>query len=435
MAPIEATAPERSQRPTARLRVAYVYRHFARSGSIASLYVRTAERLTRDVDVTAVCATGDRAQTDTPVRFVDVEPVVTGTRRISFAIECHTFARRATRAVQREPARYDVVHSEGFACLWADVVTAHAVRQAEVEHYFRHVEPRAGIRGRLSPALLRPQVRVVVDIEKQLFAPLAPLVICPSQRVKGDLERWHGVPGELVDVIPYGIDVAGFGHDAGVRASIREREGVADDTVVVLAVADEFERKGIARLIDALGRCASSPELWVIGGDDPSRYRARAASAGVADRVRFLGRRPFEELAGWYAACDVMAVVSRQDSWAIPVLEGMAAGRTVLASEFAGSNEAIVSGNTGFVVRGEGDSREIAALLDGPLADPTLRRTVGARAAAEARRYDVGVAHAALLDVYARAAQRRRERPVPRLDERRITRITRLKTSRPERAK
>ena len=52
-------------------------------------------------------------------------------------------------------------------------------------------------------------------------------------------------------------------------------------------------------------------------------------------------------------------------------------------------------------------------LLDGPLLDAAWRATVGARAAAAARRFDFEVAYGALLDVYARAAERRRERPMP----------------------
>lgn len=410
---MESSAQPLSARSSERLRVARVYRTFARSGSIASLFVRDIERLSHDVDVTAVCSTKRRVQTSAPVRFLDVEPVLTGSGRISYAVECATFARRATRALQNASPSFDVVHAEGFACLWADVVTAHAVRSAEVEHYFENVEPAAGLRKRLSPLLFRPQVRVAAGIEKTLYRSPAPLVICPSQRVKDDLARWHDIPAELVEVIPYGIDIAAFRHDGAARSRIRRQEGTADETTVILSVGDEFERKGVARLIEALGRSSARAELWVIGGDDPGRYVEQARSTGVADRVRFLGRKPFEELPAWYAACDVLAVISRQDSWAIPVIEGMAAGRAVLASEYTGSNEAITNGRTGYVVSRDGDPGEIASLLDGPLADPATRAAIGAHAAADAHRFDAEVAYAELLDVYERAALRRTRRPVP----------------------
>lgn len=89
----------------------------------------------------------------------------------------------------------------------------------------------------------------------------------------------------------------------------------------------------------------------------------------------------------------MLAVVSQQDSWAIPVIEGMAAGRAVLTSEFNGSHEAIANGETGFVVEGAGDAWALAALLDGPLADLSVRAAIGSHAARAACRYDVEATH------------------------------------------
>jgi hypothetical protein len=63
-------------RTPGRLRIAYVYRNFNRVGSIESLYVRQAERLAADEDVTAFCSAGNRIATSAPISFVDVEPVV-----------------------------------------------------------------------------------------------------------------------------------------------------------------------------------------------------------------------------------------------------------------------------------------------------------------------------------------------------------------------
>ena len=97
-------------------------------------------------------------------------------------------------------------------------------------------------------------------------------------------------------MIPYGIDVALRPLPPMSRARIRGTMGAGDDTLVVLAIADEFDRKGVARLIEALGRSSTRAELWVIGGDDPRGVPPRPASAGVADRVHFLGRKPYTEL-------------------------------------------------------------------------------------------------------------------------------------------
>src|SRR5262245_10307678 len=115
-----------------RLRIAYVYRHFNRSGSLESLYVRQAERLATDEDVTAFCSAVDRVPTSEPIRFADVEPITLGRDRFRYAAQCASFARRATKVLARRRDEFDVVHVEGTAASTADLVTVHAVRPAEV---------------------------------------------------------------------------------------------------------------------------------------------------------------------------------------------------------------------------------------------------------------------------------------------------------------
>ena len=81
--------PARTDRtPGRRLRVAYVYRHFNANGSIEAMYVRQAERLAQDEDVTLFCSSAERAATTAPLRFVDVDPIVRGQDRLRYAAEC-----------------------------------------------------------------------------------------------------------------------------------------------------------------------------------------------------------------------------------------------------------------------------------------------------------------------------------------------------------
>ena len=345
--------PPPSDRGARRLRVAYVYRNFNRSGSIPALYLRNAERLAFDEDVTAFCSAATREPTSAPLSFTAVEPLVRGSGRLSYALECASFAVRATRTIARLRDRFDVVHVEGFAALAADLVTVHAVRPAEVEHYFSRVEPAAHlVRKRLGPYLFRPQVGVVTAIERRLFqSGPPPFCICISRQVKRDLERWYGVPSELVEVIPYGIETKQFRPEAGERARRRAELAVAEGRLVLLFVGADFARKGLDRAIAAVARSRTEAELWVIGGDDARPYRALAARLGVGERVRFLGRRSQAELPSWYSACDVFLLPSQQDSWAIPPVEALAAGRVVVVSEYTGSHEVLEHGARRYVVK------------------------------------------------------------------------------------
>ena len=272
--------------------------------------------------------------------FLDVEPVTSSSSRLGYAVECWSFARRAAAATAANRHRFDVVHVEGFASTWADLVTVHAVRAAEVDHYFSEIEPRARIRRHLSPRMLRPQTTAVLAIEERLLGRGRPFAMCPSRAVRDDLIRYHGLAKDDIAVIPYGIDVTRFAPDPRAAAGLRRELATPDGRLVLLVVGAEFARKGVDRAIRALADARADAELWVVGGDDPSIYRRLAAQLGVGDRVRFLGARPADVLPALYGASDVLLAPSRQDSWAMPVVEAMAAGCAVVASSFTGSCEA-----------------------------------------------------------------------------------------------
>jgi glycosyltransferase involved in cell wall biosynthesis len=399
-----------------RLRVAYVYRHYRRTGSIPSLYVDMVERLAKDVDVTAFCASSTREPSGDGVSFVDVEPLVRSTSRLGYSLECWTFARRAARATAARRRQFDVVHVEGYASTWADLVTVHAVRAAEVDHYFSVIEPHARVRRHLSPRIFRPQTAAVLAIERRLLGHSRPLFICPTKGVERDLVRYHSVDADTITVIPYGIDVARFSNLGDGPSRRRLETATPRGRLVLLVVASQFKRKGVDVAIDTIARARSDAELWVLGDDDPRPYVRRAATAGVADRVRFLGRRPHAELPAWYGASDVLLAPSRQDSWALPVVEAMAAGCAVIAGSYTGSSEAIEHGRSGFVVEGVGDPAEMASLVDGPLADRTVRTRIAEHARRAAEGFDSDRLYPRHLEMHYRAHEARLAGSTPKAD-------------------
>ncbi len=390
--------------------MAYVYRTFSEVGSIPSLYRRLAERLSYDLDLTLFCSVRGRESTDAPLTFHNIDPLVEGSGRFRYAIECATFAARATRAASRARETFDLVHSEGFATFRADLVTVHAVRAAEVARYFERIEPRAKLRRVLSPYVFRPQAAVVLAIERRLFARPAPLCIAASLQIKQDLERFHGVPSELIEVIPYGVDVDRMQFDESARARKRAELGTPDQRTVVLFVGDSFQRKGLDTAIEGVAASRSRPDLWVIGGGDASHYAALATRLGISERIRFLGRRPHAEVPAWYSAGDVLLLPSRNDAWGLPPIEAMIAGRVPVVSSFTGCSEAIEHGANGYVLSGAGSAAEIAALLDGPLADPATRAAVGSRAAVDAQAFAWSKVYPRLLEAHRRAYELRRSR-------------------------
>jgi glycosyltransferase involved in cell wall biosynthesis len=388
-----------------RLRVAYVYRDFQHEGSIPRIFTDRSERLSRDEDVTVVCSATTRSATDAPLDFETVEPLVRGRGRFRYAIETGTFAVRAWRTVRHLRREVDVVHSVGFATPEADLVTVNAVRPAEIAHYFDHIEPEAWLRRRLTP-FLRPQSLVVLAIERRLFRPPFPYCITHSEAIARDLMNHYGVPREAVEAVPVGVDVRRF---AGVEtgAELRARLGTPQERLVVLFVGEDFERKGLDRAIQAVGRLRVDAELWVAGAGPRAQYEALAGSLPASQQVRFFGHVPHDELPTMYAAANAVLLPSRQDSWGHSVLEGFAAGAVVLVSEFTGAHEVVHDGVDGFVLEREGPPEQAAAILDSLAAASSARAKVGEHARETAARYDRDLLYERFRAAHHKAYERR----------------------------
>jgi phosphatidylinositol alpha-1,6-mannosyltransferase len=185
-------------------------------------------------------------------------------------------------------------------------------------------------------------------------------------------------------VVPPGVDVDRFRPlDAEARRATRVDFGLDPDRPLVLGVSRLVPRKGFDRLIDAV---AGLPDVQLAiagAGRDRRRLQHRAEARGVAARVRFLGRVPDDEsFPRLYGCADVFAVPCRErwggleaEGFGIVFLEAAAAGVPAVAGRSGGSHEAVVDGETGFVVSGR--ALDVRAALEALLADEALRARMG----------------------------------------------------------
>ncbi|MEV6501319.1 glycosyltransferase family 4 protein [Streptomyces prunicolor] len=187
--------------------------------------------------------------------------------------------------------------------------------------------------------------------------------------------------------LPPGVDEKVF-HPGSGGAEVRERLGLADRPVVV-CVSRLVPRKGQDTLILAMPRIlARQPDavlLIVGGGPYEKELRRLARETGVTDSVRFTGAVPWAELPAHYGAGDVFAMPCRTrrggldvEGLGIVYLEASATGLPVVAGDSGGAPDAVLDGETGWVVRG-GSPEEAADRIVALLADPELRRNMGER--------------------------------------------------------
>ncbi len=207
-------------------------------------------------------------------------------------------------------------------------------------------------------------------------------------------EAVHAAGGPLASlIVPPGVDAERFRPAANGAEKVVARAalGLDVDARIVLGSSRMVPRKGFDVLIAALARLPADVQLVLVGdGRDRPRLERLASAASLSHRVRFLGRVSEAELPLAHRAADVFAMLCR-DRWGgleaegfgIVFLEAGASGLACVAGRSGGSHEAVVDGETGFVVDPR-DVGEISSHLRRLLDDPALRARLGAAARARA---------------------------------------------------
>ncbi len=208
-------------------------------------------------------------------------------------------------------------------------------------------------------------------------------------------------PGKLI-LIPNGVPIpVAFDNDAG-RRRIRAEFGLAPGTPVLGTVGRVVAAKGYEYLLTAVGLLRESyPQLrWLAVGDGDCRsaLTARAAAAGLDDAVIWACRR--NDVTDLLAAMDIWVMSSVREGLPVALLEAMAAGRPIVATQVGGIPDAVRDGREGLLVP-PADPSALAAAISALLADPI--RTAELAAAARRRAatdYGIDSVASRIEDVY-----------------------------------
>jgi glycosyltransferase involved in cell wall biosynthesis len=194
------------------------------------------------------------------------------------------------------------------------------------------------------------------------------------------LLRAHGlrVPSQAVS---NGVDLDRFSPGARDEA-LRSRYALPAGRPLIVSVGRLSKEKRVDVLIAAISRLdEQGPVLAVAGtGPDDGRLRSLARHHGVADRVRFLGFVPDDDLPGLYRLADVFAIASQAELQSLATLAAMASGLPVVAVDAGALAELVHAGENGFLAT-PGRAGEVADCLALLCRDPGLRERM-ARASA-----------------------------------------------------
>jgi glycosyltransferase involved in cell wall biosynthesis len=315
-----------------------------------------------------------------------------------------------TLATRLDPARWDPC----VFCLAGHGRLVKVLQDAEVECVCLRVHRRNPIRAvfRLAHALRRfgPQLVQSFMFHANLTARLAGLLagrpwVVNGLRVAEHQKRWHlildsltapfatgsvcvsegvfrfsrdiaGLDPARLTVIPNGVDLIAFDSTQPVS---REQIQVPDNAHLALFVGRLDRQKGLEDLLDAAERVIASQPDWhlVLAGDGPRRSWLLAQlveRVSLRERVHWVGYR--DDIPGLLKSADAFVLPSLWEGMPNAVLEAMAAGRPVICTSVEGSEELVIPGQTGWMVRRR-DAVALSSALIEALNSPQLCRQYG----------------------------------------------------------
>jgi glycosyltransferase involved in cell wall biosynthesis len=199
-------------------------------------------------------------------------------------------------------------------------------------------------------------------------------IVTVSDALKSRVARL-GIPESRIVTLRNGVDLEAFRPIDRARA----RRKLQIPRTMILSVGHLIERKGHDISIGALKELGDVDLLIVGEGPEKERLMTLTHEFGLSERVRFVGQVPQEELPMYYSAAEALVLASSREGWANVLLESMACGTPVVATDIEGNREVIQSPKAGVLVRAR-TSAGLAGAIQGILADPPSRQETRAYA-------------------------------------------------------
>ncbi|MCH8025705.1 MAG: glycosyltransferase family 4 protein [Chloroflexi bacterium] len=229
--------------------------------------------------------------------------------------------------------------------------------------------------------------RLYMSTLTRVAARVVDAIITPSRSTRDDAVRELGVNQDRITVIPYAAGTQYTPSDATAVTRVRERYRLAGD--YILSVSSLEPGKNRTRLIQAVARLRDERVdcTLAIAGQPGWRYEGDmelARELGLGDRVRYLGYVPDDDLPPLYSGAALLAYPSLYEGFGLPVLEAMACGTPVVASNISATAE--VAGDAALLVDPL-DVDGLATAMRRLLSDETLHAVLRARGLERAAGY------------------------------------------------
>jgi glycosyltransferase involved in cell wall biosynthesis len=305
------------------------------------------------------------------------------------------------RVQRRSRQPFALVYSPGINCLDADVILVH--------HIFADHRDRLRNPLRLSahpfyewPRLTHRRLfyALISWLEGLIYPRHGTALAAISQAVTTDfMQRFD--PRETIATIYHGVDPVAFNPDVRLHERVRARREMQfrDEDFVVLLIGNDWEKKGLACLITSMSTLTDLPvSALIVGSDQREPYLLQARQMGLTNRLRFA--EVSSDALKFYAAADVCSAPSIYDPFGLPVLEAMACGLPVIASQAMGASEIVTDGENGLILADPRDAAALSAMIRRLFDNPDMRIQLGNHAADTARNFTWDANAAAVAQMF-----------------------------------
>ncbi len=355
---------------TKRLRIAVLSRNFATTGGGAERYsIAVVEQLAPRHDIHVFAQNIEHV-----FPGVTYHKVPMPMRRPRWISQLY-FAFATWRATRHG---FDIVHSHENT--WhGNVQTVHVL---PVMHTLFDGRQGAALVLRWLKVLTSPRLLAYLWLEKRRYAwALKKRVVCASSSLKAVLQRVYPEAATMLEVVTPGVQAVPGPASAEVRRTARHALGLPEEGPLLLFVGNDFVRKGLPTLLEALAQLAPHTLLAVVGkGESQLQMQRVAQRLGLAPRVHFLGS--LRDMAQAYGAADMLVHPTLEDSYGMVVLEAMAHGLPVIVSDapYSGIALDLAEGHNALLLKDPADAAQLRAAIQRVQGEAALAHSLGAEA-------------------------------------------------------
>lgn len=315
-----------------KINVLHIYQN-SKIGGVQQQFLSLLKAYDRDVFNPIFCCLGPEEEISKEIERIDIETVALN------RVRYHRFSPGIVRDLYR------------------------LMKQKNI-HIVRTHRYRANLYGRLAALLsgvpvkiislhdnYRKDLRLERRIVNKILLKVTDKIVAVSESIRKDIIKYDGIDSSKILVIPNGIDTERF-KPKGNFADIRKEFSIKESDIVVGFVGRVVPAKGLEYLIDALPflkKEFKNIKLLITGeGSTMERLKKKAKENNVHDSIIFTGKR--RDIPDILSCTDIFVMPSVAEGLPNALLEAMAMGKPIVATEVGGIPEVIKNGHSGLLV-------------------------------------------------------------------------------------